>query len=163
MGSFSTIGGGVTKLSELEIDTDLAMDAHNITLDDGQTVDGKDEYEIVAGLAPYAGDESEVTETSTTYVTKKEFYAVKDSTNLRNPSIMVVEVEGYVTSGNTLTVGIAIDGGIAAEITFTETSYTLKSTIIDISGWTDGKHHVELQMKVDGGTGYNKLWEVWMK
>jgi len=42
MGSFSTIGGGVTKLSELEIDTDLAMGAHNITLDDGKTVDGVD-------------------------------------------------------------------------------------------------------------------------
>jgi len=42
MGSFSTIGEGVRKLSELEIDTDLAMDGYNITLADGKTVDGVD-------------------------------------------------------------------------------------------------------------------------
>lgn len=119
--------------------------------------------EIAYTLAPYAGDESEVTETSTSYVTKKEFNAVIDSNNLRDPSIMIVIVEGKVTAGNTLTVGIFIDGSVAEEITFTEDSYTLKSAVIDISGWTNGKHHIELRMKVDGGTGYNRLWEVWMK
>lgn len=36
------IKAGITKLSELTIDADLAMGAHNITLDVAQTVDGVD-------------------------------------------------------------------------------------------------------------------------
>ena len=46
------IKAGITKLSELDIDAALAMGAHSITLDAGQTVDGKD----VSGLGAGDGD-----------------------------------------------------------------------------------------------------------
>lgn len=47
---------GITKLSELTIDADLAMGAHNITLGAGQTVDGKDVSALVSKLSELAID-----------------------------------------------------------------------------------------------------------
>ena len=113
--------------------------------------------------SPYAGDESEVTETNTTYVSKKTLTVVRDSTNLSVPSTLLVEVEGKVTAGNTLTVGIFVDGTERITKTWTETAYTLKSGTYDVSAWGDGTHSIELKMKVDAGTGYQKLFEVWLK
>lgn len=49
---------GIKLLSQLEIDSDLGMGAHDITLGPGQTVDGKDVSELSAadGVIMYAGD-----------------------------------------------------------------------------------------------------------
>ncbi len=112
----------------------------------------------------YHGDETEVSETSTTYVVKKNLNIVKDSSNLLSPARLITKVEGYIdTAGETLTIGIFIDGTEQITISFTETAYTLKSGEKDISGWSDGKHSVELEMKVTAGTGYNRLFESWLK
>ena len=48
-------------------------------------------------------------------------------------------------------------------ISWTETSYTIKTAEIDISGLADGKHLVDFQLYVTGGTGYQRLLEVWVE
>ena len=53
MGSLSE-DGGITKLSELNIDADLAMGAHNITLGAAQTVDGKDVGGLISDPASHS-------------------------------------------------------------------------------------------------------------
>jgi len=116
--------------------------------------------------APYAGDETELSTTSTSYTVVKEFNFTYLSSVGITPSQMIVVVEGYNnTSGKTTTVGIYIDGNLQAEISFTETSYTVKATTIDLSalGLSDGAHNLQIKMKVTGGTGYIRLTEVWMK
>jgi len=116
--------------------------------------------------APYAGDETELSTTSTSYTVMKEFNFTYLSSVGITPSQMIVVVEGYNnTSGQTTTVGIYIDGNLQAEISFTETSYTVKTTTIDLSalGLSDGAHNLQIKMKVTGGTGYIRLTEVWMK
>ena len=112
------------------------------------------------------GDETELSTTSTSYTVMKEFNFTYLSTADITPSTMIVVVEAYNnTSGQTTTVGIYIDGSLKREISFTETSYAVKSASIDLSALSlsDGAHNVQIQMKVTGGTGYIRLTEVWMK
>lgn len=118
---------------------------------------------VTVTLAPYAGDETEVSTTSTTAETKKTCSVVRDSSNLPVPKTAVFEVEGYIdTSGETLTVTILVDDTSQGTLEFTETSYTKKALVVDVSGWADGIHTIEMQMHVSGGTGYNRLFEVWL-
>jgi len=114
----------------------------------------------------YAGDETEVSEDEiVAAVTKKSLLVVRDSVNLPpTPEKMVVVVEGKIdTAGQTLTIKIVVDGSPVGNIEFTETTYTLKALVTNISGWADGIHSVDMQMQVTGGVGYNKLFEVWLR
>jgi len=113
----------------------------------------------------YAADESELSTTSTSYTSLKEFNLIKLSGAGINYSKMTVIVEAYNnTSGQTTTVGVFIDGSLVTEIPFTETSYTLKYAIINISGLSDNaRHYVQIQVKVTGGTGYLRHLEVYVE
>jgi len=114
----------------------------------------------------YAGDETEVSEdTVVEAVTKKSLWVVRDSENLPPaPERMVVLVEGMIdTAGQTLTVTVVVDDAPVGTIDFTETAYTLKLLVVDVSGWADGIHTVDMKMQVTGGVGYNRLFEVWLR
>jgi len=162
----------------------VTIDAGTSTIDGSSTVqitgqndvyllvgDGSDWRVIVEPvsstgyIAPYAADESELSTTSTSYKTLKEFNLVKIATAGISPSTMLVVVEAYNdTSGQTTYVGIYVDGSLQQEILFTENSYTLKYTTIDVSGLSDNSRHlVEIKVKVSGGTGYLRHLEVYVK
>jgi hypothetical protein len=112
-----------------------------------------------------AGDDTVISTTSTSYPTsdQKYFYL-----SLRLPDLLSyklqVSIEGYVSSGYTLTVGIYIDGSLKAEVSFTETSYTVKtSTPIDLSTLSPStSHQVGIRMKVTGGTGYVRATDFYL-
>lgn len=127
--------------------------------------DGTGWKELVSGakLSLYAADESEVSTTSTAYTSIKQFNLVKNSTLGLNWNTLKVIVEAYIdTAGQTATIGIYVGGNLMQEITFTETSYTIKTAEIDISGLTDGRYLVDFQMKVTSGTGYFRHLEAWV-
>jgi len=109
-------------------------------------------------------DETELSTTSTSYTSLKQFNLIKDSGLGLEWSKLKIIVECYIdTSGQTLTLGVFIAGEATprAEITFTETSYTVKTAEVDISDLGDGKHLIDMQVKVTGGTGYFRQWEVY--
>jgi len=115
-------------------------------------------------IGPYAGDETVISETSTTFVTRKSLRVVRDAANLFAPSRMIIEVEAYIdTAGQTLEVGILVAGTSVGTLSFTETAYTRKVLVVDVTGWADGIRVVDLQMRVTGGTGYNRLFEVYFR
>jgi hypothetical protein len=114
------------------------------------------------GMALIAFDDTELSTTSTSYISLKNFRFIKDSTRGMGWNKLYVYAEAYqATSGQTTYLGIYIDGSLKVEITWTETSYTLKSTVIDISTVSNGIRSFDAQMKVTGGTGYLRLLEVY--
>jgi len=118
----------------------------------------------VGFFAPYAGDETEVAETSTTYVVRKTLRVVKDSANLGSPSTLIIEAEAKSeVAGDTTTLGVFVDGIEVVTLSTTNNTYTLLNGSSDISAWADGVHLIELKMKVSAGTGYNRIFEVWLK
>jgi len=120
----------------------------------------------IARYAPYAGDETETSTTSTTYATLKQFnFSYLSSVGI-TPSTMIIVAECYIdTGGETATLGIYVDGNLQTTIDFTENSYTVKTASVDLSslGLSDGKHLVEIKMQVTGGTGYLRMLEAWMR
>jgi len=111
----------------------------------------------------YAADEVEKSITSTSGEVLKEFTMAVVSAVGNRWSSMDVIVEGCVSGGQTMFVGVKIDGEPCGEIVFTETSYTLKYTNVNISSLSDGTHSVQLVAKVTGGTGYVRLMEFWVR
>jgi len=111
-----------------------------------------------------AFDESEVSTTSTSSTLIKEFRLAKLSTVGNDWKKLIVLSECYNdTSGQTTYFEIYIDGNLKDTIEYSENTYTLKGTEIDISGLADGVHLVEFKLKVSGGTGYNRLVEAWVE
>jgi len=135
---------------------------------DADTLDGLHASDILAqaggGKALVAADESEVSTTSTSNVSMKQFNLVKLSSVGNDWNTLTVIAEGYVdTSGETATLDVYVGGNLEGTITWTETSYTIKYVQIDVSGLADGKYLVDLQMRVSGGTGYLQLVEAWVE
>jgi len=108
-------------------------------------------------------DETELSTTSTSYTSMKYFDFVMDRTRGYSWNKLVVYAEAYNnTSGQTTYVGVFVDNESSPrlELTYTATSYTLKSGDISISDLSDGIHKIDIRVKVTGGTGYIRLTEV---
>jgi len=113
--------------------------------------------EISGYVTHIAGDDTEITTTSTSYPTSDQKYFYMSLCGGAFPlNKLAASIEGKVTSGYTLYVGIYVDGTLKTELSWTETSYTIKvATGIDLSGLsTTVTHQVGIRMKVTGGTGY---------
>jgi hypothetical protein len=108
-------------------------------------------------------DETELSTTSTSYTSMKYFNFVMDRTRGYSWNKLVVYAEAYNnTSGQTTYVGVFVDNETSPrlELTYTTTSYTLKSGEITVSNLSDGIHKIDIRVKVTGGTGYIRLVEV---
>jgi len=103
-----------------------------------------------------AGDDTEISTTSTTYPTSdQKYFYLNLLAGAYSFSRLLVAVEGKATSGYQLTVGIYVDGSLKAEISWTETSYKIKTATISLSGLDPTVvHQVGIRLKVTGGTGY---------
>ena len=161
MGGFSTLG-----LSWEQIKQKLESEgAKNKAYD--SDVDGVFDIGAIPSQAKrhlIAFDESEVSTTSTSATSVKQFNLVKLSTIKHNWTKLIVIAEGYIdTSGETANLDIVIGGTKYDTISWTETDYTIKTSEIDISSLADGKHLVDFQLYVTGGTGYQRLLEVWVE
>jgi hypothetical protein len=103
-----------------------------------------------------AGDDTEISTTSTSYPTSdQKYFNLNLFAGAYSFSRLLASIEGKASSGYQLTVGIYVDGSLAAEISWTETSYKLKTATISLSGLDPTViHQVGIRLKVTGGTGY---------
>jgi hypothetical protein len=130
------------------------------------TPDGTTVKSVGEPLFHVAGDDTAISTTSTSYPTSdQKYFYLSLAGGILPVSKLVVSIEGYVSSGYTLTVGIYVDGTLKAEVSFTETSYTVKtSPEIDLSGLsTTATHQIGIRMKVTGGTGYVRAVDFYLK
>jgi len=130
------------------------------------TPDGTTIKSVGEPLFHVAGDDTQISTTSTSYPTSDQKYFYLSLAEGKLPvSKLIASIEGYVSSGYTLTVGIYVDGTLKAEISFTETSYTVKtSPEIDLTGLsTNTVHQIGIRMKVTGGTGYVRTVDFYLK
>ena len=117
----------------------------------------------------YASDETQVSTIGTTYALAKHLYIVYASghTPVFNKLLWVVYAAND-TSGKNTYVAIYVDSVQKVELTFAYATggvYTRQFAEIDISDWgADEQYHIELKTKVDAGsTGYQWVWENWLK
>lgn len=125
------------------------------------------ESEWVAGKkirSLIASDESEVSETSAEYVTKKELNLVKYSPlELDWKKLIYVAEIRSETAGDTTTLGVFVGGVEKSTKSTTSGSYVLVGDEIDVSDLPDGLTSVEFKLKVSAGTGYLRTVEVWVE
>jgi len=112
----------------------------------------------------YASDESEVSTTSTSPTSVKEFNLVKLASIGHDWKKMKVIAELKTSnSAQTTKLDVVIGGSTKATLTTTSTGYVLKTAEIDISGLGNGKHFVQFKLYTTGATAYLRLLEVWVE
>lgn len=117
----------------------------------------------------YASDETQSWTTGVTYTIAKYLYVVhaQGYTPVFDKLLFVVYGANDTSAHNTY-IGIYVDSVLKVELTFpyaTGGAYTRQFAEMDISDWgADEQYLIELKMKVDAGsTGYQWIWELWMK
>ena len=100
-------------------------------------------------------DDTLISTTATTSTTLKtaRFYKSGQAT-----MILIITVWGDGT--NRVVVEIRIDGSLVDTFSTTNNTETLFIREIDISGFGDGLHNIDINMFVDTGTGYTQFLEV---
>ena len=112
----------------------------------------------------YHGDEIEVSVTGTTAGIVKDMAIIKGTTpgGLAVKTLKVVARLKTSLGTAQATLTVHHDGGVA-DLTLTSTSITYeeKTGTIDISGWTDGRHTIEIKLvsATAGEIAYNELIE----
>ncbi|MEM5829866.1 MAG: hypothetical protein QXU15_03930, partial [Candidatus Aenigmatarchaeota archaeon] len=117
-------------------------------------------YKIKGLRIFYAGDETEVSTTSTQYVLKKHFTAIFDSQYGIKPSYVNVIARLKNTGGYTTSLNITMEGCTGITLTTTSTSYTLvKGTLNTNCG--DGIYPTKIYLMTSNsaGTAYNDIIE----
>lgn len=132
-------------------------------LDDDSVALGKVQADIKSFL--YHGDEIEVSVTGTTEEQVKDLAIILGTTPGGLPVKTLRIVARLKSSDGVAQTSLAIyhDGGGVADLTLTSTSatYEEKTGNIDVSGWVDGRHTIEIKLvsDTDGQTAFNELIE----
>jgi len=114
----------------------------------------------LAKVALYAYDEKETTTTATSYPTSDQKYFL--FANVFGWNKLRVVVEGKISaSGYTAYAGVYVAGSQVAELSWTETSYTVKYVDVTAPTSSTTTTQVGLRFKVSGGTGYFRTVEIW--
>ena len=136
-----------------------------VNIDASQIVSGTiDIARLPSPIAPtlVGYDNSEVTVTDTSYP-QNDIKSILLSNQFGHSKSLVV-IEAKVSSGDTLTVGIFRDGNLYSELSFNETSYVVKNVEISVSDVSPTSSvQIGIRMKVTGGTGYQRLFHVYLK
>ncbi|MEM5810198.1 MAG: DUF86 domain-containing protein [Candidatus Aenigmatarchaeota archaeon] len=130
----------------------------NIEINDGAATGS---YKIKGDRVFYAGDETEVSTTSTTDELKKQLTMVFDSTYGIKPSYVNVIARIRNSGGYTTTLNVTIEGCGGILLTTTSTIYTLVKESIPTGNCGDGVYPTKIYLKTNNsaGTAYNDLIE----
>lgn len=116
--------------------------------------------------ALYVGDETEVEVSGITETQKKDFAIVKSAA--MGIDINTLKIIARIKTNDAsyqATLNVYHDGGGVADLTLTSvaTTYEEKSGSIDISGWAEGRHTIEVKLvSADAaGIAYNELFEAY--
>lgn len=118
----------------------------------------------VPTLCKIAHDYPDVDVAHTSETKRYDVYVIRDAASGTDFDTLLVQAEGKSAAGQHLYVYIYVDTVLRITLDWNnETSLTVHTGTYDISGWADGKHHIEIKDKVSGGTGHLEFIEVWVK
>jgi hypothetical protein len=138
----------------------LDVSGGDIEINDGAATGS---YRIKGKRNFYAGDETEVSTTSTTDTLKKQMTAVIDSTyGLKPANINVIAKIKSNSASYTTTLNVTLEGcNVGTTLTTTNTSYTLYQGTFSTSSCADTYYTLKVYLKTSGGTAYNDLIEIY--
>jgi len=118
-------------------------------------------YKIKGLRIFYAGDETQVSTTSTSYELKKQFTAVFNSNYGIKPRYVNVLARIWNSaSGNTTSLNVTLEGCGGIVLSTSSTSPTLVPGTINTEGCSDGLYPTKVYLSTtSGGTAYNDLIE----
>jgi len=122
-------------------------------------------YKIKGKRNFYAGDETEVSTTSTSYTLKKQFTAIFDDTYGIKPTYVNVIVRIKNSDGNQTSLNVTLEGCASKrDWNTTSTSYTLIKDSIDVSACVNGAYPTKVYLKTNSttGTAYNDIIEFYL-
>lgn len=107
---------------------------------------------------PYAGDETEVSGTHTTYAEEKSFRLLKQA-GFFDPSYYKFAAE-VKSDGGTAYLGVKVEGVAGTVERSTQaTAYEVLTGSVDVSALGDGYHQVTAYMKVSRGSYYFRTFD----
>lgn len=116
---------------------------------------------VAGAIKPYAGDDSEVFETSNIFVSKKTLRFIKHS-NIYTPGSLILAVELKTTAGS-YNLGVFINNGSFIDIKGIDTNYTLKSTTMGLGAYSEGIHTLDFRLRNIGiGSAHLHLSDVYL-
>ncbi|MEM5816107.1 MAG: hypothetical protein QXL14_03615, partial [Candidatus Aenigmatarchaeota archaeon] len=153
MDMYGNVGIGTTSPS-----SKLEVYGGDIEINDGAATGT---YKIKGDRTFYAGDETEVSTTSTTDELKKQLTMVFDSNYGIKPNYVNIIARIRNSGGYTTTLNVTIEGCGGILLTTTSTSYTLVKGTISTSNCGDGIYPTKIYLKTSNsaGTAYNDLIE----
>jgi len=130
----------------------------DIEINDGQA---NGTYKIKGLRVFYAGDETQVSTTSTTPELKKQFTAVFDDTYGIKPRYINIIAKIWNSGGYTTSLNVTLQGCGGTVLSTASTSPTLVKGWIDVSGCGNNYYPTGIYLSTSnaGGTAYNDLIE----
>jgi len=151
-------GAGNVGIGTTSPSSKLEVYGGNIEINDGSPTGT---YKIVGKKNFYAGDETQVSSTSTTYELKKQFTSVFSSDYGIKPSyVNIIARIWNGAAGNTTYLNVTLEGCNGIILSATSTSATLVKGSISVSSCFDGLYTTKIYLSTtSGGTAYNDLIE----
>jgi hypothetical protein len=118
-------------------------------------------YKILGKRNFYAGDETQISSTSTSPEPKKQFTSVLDSLYGIKPRYINVIARIWNSGGYTTTLNVTLEGCAGTILTTTSTSPTAVRGSINVAGCSDGLYTTKVYLSTSNsaGTAYNDLIE----
>jgi hypothetical protein len=151
-------GSGNVGIGTTSPSSKLEVYGGNIEINDGSPTGT---YKIVGKKNFYAGDETQVSSTSTTYELKKQFTSVFSSDYGIKPSyVNIIARIWNGAAGNTTYLNVTLEGCNGITLSATSTSATVVKGSISVSSCSDGLYPTKIYLRTtSGGAAYNDLIE----
>jgi hypothetical protein len=154
----NTISSGNVGIGTTTPSSKLEVFNGNIEINDAQATGT---YKILGKRNFYAGDETQISSTSTSPEPKKQFTSVLDSLYGIKPRYINVIARIWNSGGYTTTLNVTLEGCAGTILTTTSTSPTAVRGSINVAGCGDGLYTTKVYLSTSNslGTAYNDLIE----
>jgi hypothetical protein len=156
--AYLATAGGNVGIGTTSPSSKLEVYGGNIEINDGSPTGT---YKIVGKKNFYAGDETQVSSTSTTYELKKQFTSVFSSDyGIKPRYVNVIARIWNGAAGKTTYLNVTLEGCAGTILSATSTSATLVKGTISVDSCSDGLYPTKIYLSTtSGGTAYNDLIE----
>jgi hypothetical protein len=154
----SNIGPGYVGIGTTSPSSKLEVYGGDIEINDGFATGS---YKIKGLRVFYAGDETQVSTTSTTYELKKQFTSVFDSQYGIKPNyVNIIARIWNGAAGSTTYLNVTFEGCNGITLSATSTTPTVVKTYVYVGNCVDSQYPTKIYLSTtSGGTAYNDLIE----